>query len=94
MRKSELSRPYPPEFVSAETLAYRLDCSVSAIHDYTKAGLIPKPLTIGNLVRWRWSDIVEVIEQRNSLSGVSSSDSDEYTTDLAKIGKKTNGCVA
>lgn len=57
MRKSERQRPYAPDFVSAETLAYRLDCSVRTIEDYVRAKLLPGPVKIGNLVRWCWSDV-------------------------------------
>ena len=34
---------YPPDYVSAETLAYRLDCSRSTIDAYVRLGLLPKP---------------------------------------------------
>ena len=34
---------YPPDYVSAETLAYRLDCSRSTIDAYVRSGLLPKP---------------------------------------------------
>jgi predicted DNA-binding transcriptional regulator AlpA len=43
---------FPPELCSAETLAYRLDCSVSTVHCYVRRGLLPKPLKLGDLVRW------------------------------------------
>ncbi len=35
-RKHETGRPYPPDYVSAETLAYRLDCSRSTIDAYVR----------------------------------------------------------
>jgi len=57
MRKSDVARPYPPDFCSAETLAYRLDCC--AMHDYAASGLLPKPVTIGNLSRRSWNDVCE-----------------------------------
>ena len=34
---------YPPDYVSAETLAYRLDCSRSTIDTYVRSGVLPKP---------------------------------------------------
>lgn len=81
MSKSDQLRPYPPDFVSAETLAYRLDCSVRSVQDYTKSGLIPKPITIGNLVRWRWSDIVEHVAADNDLgNGLGSIGRDDACT--------------
>jgi len=56
-RKSDIERNYAPDFVSRETLAYRLDCSPGLIDDYVTKGLLPRPLSIGNLVRWRWVDV-------------------------------------
>ena len=54
-------RGYAPDFVSAETLAYRLDCSRSTIDVYVEKGLLPKPIRFGNLVRWHFSDVRELI---------------------------------
>lgn len=48
---------FPPDFVSASTLAHRLDCSKTTINSYVARGLLPKPTRIGELVRWRWVDI-------------------------------------
>lgn len=50
-------RSFPPDYVSAQTLAYRLDCSRSTVDDYVRRGVLPKPLRLGTLQRWRWSDI-------------------------------------
>jgi predicted DNA-binding transcriptional regulator AlpA len=63
------SRPpqcYAPDYVSAETLAYRLDCSRSTVDDYVRRGLLPKPQSVGNLQRWRWSDVEAWIAASNS----------------------------
>jgi predicted DNA-binding transcriptional regulator AlpA len=46
-RKAEVIRPFPPEFVSAETLAYLLDYSRSTVDDYVRRGLLPKAVTVG-----------------------------------------------
>ncbi len=54
---------YPPDYVSAETLAHRLDCSKSTVADYVRRGLLPKPLKIGELVRWRWADVERFIDE-------------------------------
>jgi predicted DNA-binding transcriptional regulator AlpA len=51
-RKHEVERPYPPDYVSAETLGYRLDLSRSTVEAYVRSGLLPKPEMIGNLPRW------------------------------------------
>ena len=88
MRKNEQSRPYPPDFVSAETLAYRLDCSVRSVQDYAKSGLIPKPLVIGNLVRWDWNAVRGRIEAQNCPSRTDADGDvadDEYSSGIRKV---------
>ena len=64
-RKNGTQRVYPPDYVSAETLAYRLDCSPSTIEAYVRAGLLPKPERIGNLPRWDFAAVVAFIKARN-----------------------------
>ena len=54
--------PYAPDYVSAEMLAHRLDCSKTTVHDYVRRGILPKPIRIGELVRWRWVDVEKWIE--------------------------------
>jgi len=66
-RVSDPVRNYPPDYVSAETLAYRLDCSRSTIDQYVKAGLLPKPFELGNLVRWDFALVKAYIQARNSV---------------------------
>jgi predicted DNA-binding transcriptional regulator AlpA len=61
-------RAFQPDYVSAETLAYRLDCSRSTIDDYVRRGLLPHPQVIGNLKRWRWSNIEEWIAARGPFA--------------------------
>jgi predicted DNA-binding transcriptional regulator AlpA len=79
-RKHEVERPYPPDYVSAETLAYRLDLSRSTIENYVKSGLLPKPRLIGNLPRWDFAEVVLFIKARNDESAKpgETSDEDEY----------------
>lgn len=66
--KREVSRPYPPEFVSAETLAYLLDYSRSAVDQYVQKGLLPQPEIVGTHPRWYWPDVVAFIKARNRLA--------------------------
>jgi predicted DNA-binding transcriptional regulator AlpA len=56
---------FPPYYVSAQTLAYRLDCSRSTIDAYVSAGFLPKPVLIGNLPRWDFAAVVAFIQARN-----------------------------
>jgi predicted DNA-binding transcriptional regulator AlpA len=77
---------YPPDYVSAETLAYRLDCSRSTIDAYVRLGLLPKPRTIGNLQRWDFGQVKAFIEAQNAatheLQGSASGDEDAYLKGL------------
>jgi len=50
------------EYVSKVTLAARLDCGTSTVDDYVKQGLLPLPRRIGTLLRWKWSEVVEMID--------------------------------
>jgi predicted DNA-binding transcriptional regulator AlpA len=66
---------YPPDYVSAETLAYRLDCSRSTIDTYVRLGLLPKPESIGNLQRWDFGQVKAFIKAQNAASsGIAASD--------------------
>jgi predicted DNA-binding transcriptional regulator AlpA len=64
-RQRDQNRVYPPDYVSAETLAYRLDCSRATIDAYVREGQLPKPELIGNLVRWDFADVRTFIKARN-----------------------------
>lgn len=77
-RKHEVERAFPPDYVSAETLAYRLDCSRSTVDDYVRRGLLPTPRIIGNLQRWRWSEIEAwIVDQDAMRAQLGSRDADE-----------------
>src|ERR1700756_181397 len=65
-RVTEECRGYAPDYVSAETLAYRLDCSRSTIDAYVRLGLLPKPQTIGNLQRWDFGQVKAFIREQNA----------------------------
>ena len=80
--KNSVGRPYPPDFVSAETLAYRLDCSRSTIDAYVRAGLLPKPEIIGNLQRWDFSRVQDFIKARNSVRLLAEPEADAYSEGL------------
>ena len=83
-RKNSVGRPYPPDFVSAETLAYRLDCSRSTIDAYVRAGLLPKPEIVGNLHRWDFRQVREFIKARNDGELLAEPDGDEYLEGLKR----------
>ncbi len=77
---------YPPDYVSAETLAYRLDCSRSTIDAYVRLGLLPKPESIGNLQRWDFGQVKAFIKAQNAatheLQGSAFGDEDAYLKGL------------
>ena len=50
-------RTYPPDYVDRETLAYRLSIAPGAVDQYVRRGLLPAPVTLGDALRWRWSDV-------------------------------------
>jgi predicted DNA-binding transcriptional regulator AlpA len=77
-RKQEVERPYPPDYVSAETLGYRLDLSRSTVETYVRAGLLPKPEMIGNLPRWDFAQVIAFIKARNDAAAAGTSGDDEY----------------
>jgi predicted DNA-binding transcriptional regulator AlpA len=58
-------RDYAPDYVSAETLAYRLDCSRSTIDNYVRLGLLPRPVMVGNLQRWDFAEVKAFIAAQN-----------------------------
>jgi len=66
-RKHTVDRPYPPDYVSAETLAYRLDCSRSTIDAYVRDGFLPKPEIIGSLQRWDFAAVISFIKACNNV---------------------------
>jgi hypothetical protein len=63
-------RPLPPDYVSARTLAYRLDCSRSTIDDYVQ--------------RWRWSDIETWIAQSEE-QGRDKEEDDPYVRGVDRV---------
>ena len=77
---------YPPDYVSAETLAYRLDCSRSTIDTYVRSGLLPKPQSIGNLQRWDFGQVKAFIKAQNAAThethGWASGEEDAYLKGL------------
>jgi hypothetical protein len=68
MKKRDVIRPYPPDYCSRETLAYRLDCSIDKIDKDWRRGLLPPPELVGTLERWHWADVVAHIKARNGKS--------------------------
>ena len=68
MKKTDKSRPYPPDLVDLDTMAYRLCMATRTVHDYVARGWLPKPVKIGNVNRWHWPDILEMVESLKNTS--------------------------
>jgi excisionase family DNA binding protein len=63
-----MSRLYPPDLVSLETLAFRLDCSAGEVERLMRAGALPAPMMIGNLMRWDFEAVLTFIRRGNGRS--------------------------
>jgi len=89
-KKQDVRRPYPPQYISAETLAYLLDCSRAKVDADVSAGLLPKPISVGTLKGWRWSDIEAAIAAQNELAtdgarAPSSGDDDPFLQGVRRV---------
>lgn len=67
-RKRDVVRPFPPDYCSRETLAYRLDCSTDTIDRDRRRGLLPPPELVGTMERWHWDLVLAHIKARNGKS--------------------------
>jgi hypothetical protein len=65
--RPEADRGYPPDYVSAETLAYRLDCGVEVIEALMRRGALPRPRLIGGLKRWEFAAVRLFVESQNRV---------------------------
>jgi hypothetical protein len=61
-----MTRDYTPDFVSAETLAYRLDCPVETVEMLVRMGALPLPCKIGTLVRWDYERVLAFLRTLSS----------------------------
>ena len=64
---------YPPVYASIDTIAHHLDCSARTVREYVDRGLLPQPIRLGSLVRWRWED-VDAAVQRTKTGAVEVAD--------------------
>jgi len=56
-KKSDIKRPFSPDYVSRATLAFRLDFSEGRIDSLVDDGVLPQPILIEGQKRWRWADV-------------------------------------
>ncbi len=77
VRASPTSGSIPP-FVSAKTLGALLECSESTVWDYADREVLPPPISIGNLVRWRWDEVLATILTGRAACGGEDENKDKY----------------
>ena len=70
-------RSFPPDYVSRETLAYRLDMKVGAIDQLVKRGILPQPRVIGEALRWWWPDVDRRIRGDDLQTSSTAHDADD-----------------
>ena len=83
-------RSYPPAYMTAAEVAFWLNCAERTIEHYSKVKLLPSPVLIGNLVRWRWTDVEAHIAEQNGEAVGPANDGtggDEYSDDLTRLRK-------
>jgi hypothetical protein len=64
--KINAQRAYPPDYVSVDTLAYRLDCTVAEVEALLRSGGLPGPMQISGLRRWDFGLVRATIYAQNS----------------------------
>jgi len=71
MRKYKVLRPYPPDFGSATTTAYRLDIGRDKFVADVRAGLLAPSDSVGTQKRWEWDQVLAGVRARNESVDVS-----------------------
>lgn len=94
-KKASIQRPYPPDFVRLETLAYRLDLAVRTVQDYVLTGILPEPNMCGNVKLWRWVEVEAWLAKNIEKNNDNQDDVDEYDLGVMRLAEeKTNGRTA
>lgn len=68
-----MTRTFPPDLVSLETLAFRLDCSVAEVERLMRAGALPAPVMIGDLMRWDFEGVLAYVRRGSGRASGSAS---------------------
>ena len=85
-KKSDIKRPYPPDYVSRATLAYRLEVSESKIDMLVASRQLPAPIMIEGQKRWRWQDVDAVLAgDPSTLLNDSDEQDPHYRTPAAHV---------
>lgn len=66
----------PPAYPSAASMARELDVSERTVWDWSRRGILPKPIRLSNgCVRWIWSDVQAALA---SLAAGGTGESDPF----------------
>jgi len=52
------------ELLSARDLAQRLACSIATVHRHSANGILPPPVRVGRLRRWKWGAVLTHLADR------------------------------
>lgn len=66
--KRDIHRPYPPDYVDREEIAYRLRVSIGTIDNWIARNLFPPEVWVFGIKRWRWTDIQDAIDAQNLIA--------------------------
>ena len=92
-KKSDIKRPFAPAYVSKTTLAYRLDMSMPIVDRLINKKVIPEPVSIDGIDRWRWEDVDAALAETN-LSGLNADEDDPISQGIQNAQEAENGRAA
>jgi predicted DNA-binding transcriptional regulator AlpA len=73
-----------PAYVCRQTAARMLDMSDDTFDKYVREGTLPQPKRRGKLMRWKWSEIVAVLDGGATSVVAMARDAFEQGADSAK----------
>lgn len=60
-----MSEPDIPAYISRKQAARQLDMSPDTFDNYVRKGILPPPKRRGQLTRWKWAEIADVLDGGN-----------------------------
>jgi predicted DNA-binding transcriptional regulator AlpA len=73
-----------PEYVTRQRAAMELCMSDDTFDKYVREGVLPSPKRRGKLTRWKWSEIVAVLDGRHASVVCLAEDAFEMGIERAK----------
>ena len=73
-----------PEYVTRQRAAAELCMSDDTFDKYVRAGVLPSPKRRGTLMRWKWSEVVSVLDGGGASVVTMARDAFEQGADRAK----------